>query len=96
MDDRVRPYWTVAHEVGCADCKGTNYWVGGQIWSFLDMILFSSSAAGRWTLDVDAIEVVTGYADQLRDDGTPKRFNLQAREGVSDHLPIVMVLERRP
>jgi len=98
MDDKVRPHWTVAHEVGCDGCLGTNYWSRGQSWSFLDMILFSPSTSSaltekRWTLDLNSIEVVTAYDDQLHDDGTPKRFNLQTREGVSDHLPLVMVLE---
>ncbi|MEM6474355.1 MAG: endonuclease/exonuclease/phosphatase family protein, partial [Planctomycetota bacterium] len=36
MDDRVRPHWLVAHELGCADCLGTNYWRTGDSWSFLD------------------------------------------------------------
>ncbi|NKI34170.1 endonuclease/exonuclease/phosphatase family protein [Wenzhouxiangella sp. XN79A] len=96
MDEMVRPYWTVAHEVGCTKCRGTNYWQRGESWSFLDMVLFSPSSSHRWTLDVDAIDVVTGYADQLHADGTPKRFDPDAREGVSDHLPIVMVLVYRP
>jgi len=96
MDDMVRPYWIVAHEVGCEDCKGTNYWRRGESWSFLDMALFSPSSAGRWTLDVDSIDVVTAYEDQLHANGTPKRFDLDAFEGVSDHLPIVMVIELQP
>jgi endonuclease/exonuclease/phosphatase family metal-dependent hydrolase len=96
MDERVRPYWIVAHEVGCADCKGTNYWRRGESWSFLDMVLFSPSSNERWALDVDAVEVVTAYAGQLHTDGTPRRFDLEARAGVSDHLPIAVVLERRP
>ena len=96
MDEMVRPYWTVAHEVGCDGCKGTNYWSRGQSWSFLDMILFSPSDASGWSLDIDSIEVVTAYADQLNPDGTPKRFDLEGRQGVSDHLPIVMTLELQP
>jgi endonuclease/exonuclease/phosphatase family metal-dependent hydrolase len=94
MDTLVRPFWTVAHEVGCQTCKGTNYWRRGKSWSFLDMVLFAPSSAASWRLDVEAVEVVTAYRDQLHDDGTPKRFNAQEREGVSDHLPIVVVLER--
>jgi endonuclease/exonuclease/phosphatase family metal-dependent hydrolase len=95
MDDVVRPFWIVAHEVGCEGCRGTNYWRRGESWSFLDMILYSPSEASRWVVDVDSIDVVSGYADQLHEDGTPKRFDLEDREGVSDHLPIVMSLERR-
>lgn len=95
MDDMVRPYWTVAHEVGCDGCKGTNYWSRGETWSFLDMILYSPAADGEagWRLAPGSVEVLDGYADQLRADGTPKRFDLERREGVSDHLPILMTLE---
>jgi len=95
MDDMVRPYWTVAHEVGCDGCKGTNYWARGETWSFLDMILYSPAKAGanEWRLVPDAVEVLDGYEDQLRADGTPKRFDLVNREGVSDHLPILITLE---
>lgn len=96
MDEMVRPFWTVAHEVGCGHCPGTNYWSRGQSWSFLDMILFSAPQPSPWVLDTDSIDVVTAYEDQLHADGTPKRFDLAAREGVSDHLPIVMELEFRP
>jgi endonuclease/exonuclease/phosphatase family metal-dependent hydrolase len=96
MDEMVRPYWTVVHEVGCDGCKGTNYWSRGASWSFLDMILVSAAPGSRWLLDVDSVEVVTMYPDQLNDDGTPKRFDLEAREGVSDHLPIAASLELQP
>ena len=96
MDEMVRPFWTVAHEVGCESCKGTNYWSRGESWSFLDMVLFSPSDASGWTLDVGSIDVVTAYADQLNSDGTPKRFDLEGLQGVSDHLPIVMTLELQP
>jgi endonuclease/exonuclease/phosphatase family metal-dependent hydrolase len=96
MDEMVRPHWTVAHEVGCKGCLGTNYWSRGETWSFLDMILVSTPAEGDWQLDVDSVSVVTEYAGQLRDDGTPWRFDLDARAGVSDHLPIALVLEARP
>lgn len=60
------------------------------------MILFSPAPAGRWRLDPGSVEVVTAFEDQLRNDGTPKRFDLEAREGVSDHLPSVVSLELRP
>ncbi|MEM1080780.1 MAG: endonuclease/exonuclease/phosphatase family protein [Pseudomonadota bacterium] len=92
MDEMVRPYWTVAHEVGCAGCQGTNYWARGESWSFLDMLLFAPSAESQWVLDVDSVEVVTAYPGQINPDGTPNRFDLEQREGVSDHLPIVMRL----
>lgn len=93
MDEMVRPYWTVAHELGCGGCLGTNYWSRGETWSFLDMILVTIPSSNAWALDIDSIDVATAYEDQLHDDGTPKRFDLETRQGVSDHLPIVVALE---
>ncbi len=93
MDDRVRPYWIVAHEVDCEGCKGTNYWSRGESWSFLDMILFSPAKGDVWRIREGGVFIAASKDDQLNDDGTVKRFNLDAREGVSDHLPLVMTLE---
>ncbi|MEM7763876.1 MAG: endonuclease/exonuclease/phosphatase family protein [Pseudomonadota bacterium] len=95
MDDFVRPFWTVAHEVDCAGCRGTNYWYRGKTWSFLDMILFAPiSEQSGWQMTPGGVFIANAYADQLNTDGTVKRFNLKLREGVSDHLPLVMTLER--
>ena len=95
MDDRVRPFWIVAHEVDCEGCKGTNYWARGDSWSFLDMILFSPAEAAdsEWRIEPGGVYVADAYGDQLNEDGTVKRFNLEALEGVSDHLPLIMTLE---
>lgn len=95
MDDRVRPFWRVAHEVDCAGCKGTNYWWRGKSWSFLDMVLFSPSAAApdAWRIREGGVYIADGYVDQLNEDGTVRRFDLVNRRGVSDHLPLVMTIE---
>ncbi len=94
-DDRVRPFWTVAHEVGCEGCKGTNYWERGDSWSFLDTILFSpaASADSEWRIKEGGVFLADQFADQMNDDGTVKRFDLENLEGVSDHLPLVITLE---
>ncbi|MEO1326495.1 MAG: endonuclease/exonuclease/phosphatase family protein [Pseudomonadota bacterium] len=92
MDDRVRPYWRVAHELGCEGCRGTNYWRTGNSWSFLDMILVSRTDAPSWDLQVGQTYIANQYPDQMNADGTVKRFNLTEREGVSDHLPLVVTL----
>ena len=95
MDDRVRPFWIVAHEVDCDGCRGTNYWPRGDSWSFLDMILFSPGQAAEsdWRIQTGGVYIADAYGDQRNADGTVKRFNLEDREGVSDHLPLVMTLE---
>ncbi|MEM6512769.1 MAG: endonuclease/exonuclease/phosphatase family protein [Pseudomonadota bacterium] len=96
LDDRARPYWTIAHEVDCADCKGTNYWPPAESWSFLDMIFYSPStqAESDWRIKPGGVFVADDFPGQLNDDSTVKRFNLEAMQGVSDHLPLVMTLER--
>ncbi len=96
MHDRVRPYWRVAHELGCEGCRGTNYWRTGNSWSFLDMILVSQSDGSPWGLQVDQTYIADQYPDQMNADGTVKRFNLSGREGVSDHLPLVVTLMADP
>ncbi len=95
MDDRVRPFWIVAHEVDCEGCKGTNYWPRGESWSFLDMILYSPAevAESEWRIKEGGVFIADSLSDQLKEDGTVRRFDLEAREGVSDHLPLVMTLE---
>ena len=95
MDDRVRPFWTVAHEVDCEGCRGTNYWATGDSWSFLDMVLFSPARSGTstWRIPTGGVFIANRHDDQMNDDGTVRRFDLDAREGVSDHLPLVMTLE---
>jgi hypothetical protein len=93
----VRPYWTVAHEVGCKRCKGTSYYPPRDDWSFLDMILWSpaadSSENTTWNLRADSVEIANRAHGQVRPDGTPWRFEVPAGVGVSDHWPVVAVLE---
>ncbi|MEM9323880.1 MAG: endonuclease/exonuclease/phosphatase family protein, partial [Pseudomonadota bacterium] len=69
MDDRVRPYWRVAHEVDCDGCIGTNYWRTGKSWSFLDMVLFSPAPASpdAWRIRTGGVYLANGYRDQLNE-----------------------------
>ena len=95
----ARPYWTVAHEVGCDDCKGTSYYAPRDDWSFLDMILWSP--AGKrgekttWHLRTDSVRIAAAAPGQLRPDGTPWRFEMPGATGVSDHLPVVVTIESK-
>ena len=59
------------------------------------MILYSPARKGAraWRLEPGSVRVLDGFAEQLRADGTPKRFDLERRQGVSDHLPILLRLE---
>jgi endonuclease/exonuclease/phosphatase family metal-dependent hydrolase len=93
----VRPDWTVAHEVGCGGCRGTSYYARRDDWSFLDMILWSPAKdrgeKATWALRADSIRVANRAPGQMRADGTPWRFEMPDGTGVSDHWPVVAVIE---
>lgn len=95
----ARPHWTVAHESGCGDCKGTSYYARDDSWSFLDMILWSagqsSGAHATWHLRKNSLRIANQTSAQLRDNGTPARFSPAEGTGVSDHWPVVLTLELR-
>ena len=93
----ARQQWIVAHEVGCDGCKGTSYYARRDDWSFLDMILWSpASSSGEnatWALRADSVRIANRAPGQVRPDGTPWRFEMPGGEGVSDHWPVVAVIE---
>ncbi|MGI9224294.1 MAG: endonuclease/exonuclease/phosphatase family protein [Woeseiaceae bacterium] len=93
----VRPDWTVAHEVGCGGCPGTSYYARRDDWSFLDMIIWSPAEDGgekaTWALRADSVRIANRAPGQMRPDGTPWRFEMPAGTGVSDHWPVVVVIE---
>ena len=95
----ARPYWTVAHEVGCDSCRGTSYYAPRDDWSFLDMILWSPAsdrgAKATWILRSDSVRIAATAHGQLRSDGTPWRFEMPGGAGVSDHLPLIVTIESK-
>ncbi len=95
LDRFARPRWIVAHDVGCAGCKGTSYYRRDDSWSFLDMILFAPGRGADTTarLRADTVRIAAGNPQQTRPDGTPQRYDAAARRGVSDHWPIVAAIE---
>ena len=99
LDKYVRAAWTVAHELGCGDCKGTQYYAPSDSWSFLDMILWSggkdSGAQATWNIRNNSVYVANGAPGQVRHDGTPARYQLPEGPGISDHWPLVMSIESK-
>jgi hypothetical protein len=97
LDRHVRPYWIIAHELGCDGCTGTHYYAAGDDWSFLDMILWSPAesrgAQATWQIRENSVHLANGTPDQVREDGTPARFSMPEGAGVSDHWPLVMSIE---
>ena len=99
LDRFARPHWTVAHDLCSGDCRGTSYYPPSDEWSFLDMILWSSSAGrggnATWDLRAESVSIANHTPAQVRADGTPARFELDSDGGVSDHWPLVITLESK-
>ena len=95
LDRLARPYWTVAHDLGCSDCKGTYYYARNDDWSFLDMILFSPARGEKTTsrMRADSVAIANKYAAQVTTDGTPARFRYDGNRGVSDHWPLIAKID---
>jgi hypothetical protein len=91
----VNPGWTVAHQVACESCKGTHYYSRDDVWSFLDMILWSPKCCenATWRIRANSVRVANGTAAQVTSAATPLRHNSVARQGVSDHWPLVLNIE---
>ncbi len=99
LERHVRPAWTVAHELGCGDCRGTHYYEPRDDWSFLDMILWSPGMLGgaqaTWNIRNKSVHVANRTPDQVLEDGTPAQFQLPEGTGVSDHWPMVMTIQSK-
>ena len=95
LDRYVRSDWTVAHELGCDDCLGTQYYSRDSTWSFLDMILFSPGRGENATARIRAnsVAIANNNPAQVTKDGTPKRFHSADQTGVSDHWPMIATVE---
>lgn len=91
----ARPYWTIAHDIGCKICKGTQYYARDDSWSFLDLILFAEARGGKTTarLRADSVQIANGNPAQVSIQGTPQRFDAARRSGVSDHWPMIATIE---
>ena len=95
LDAFARPYWTLAHDVGCSDCDGSYFYHGDSSWSFLDMILFSPARGAKTTAQIrgGSVRIANDYPPQVSEAGTPERFRSDKGTGVSDHWPMVATIE---
>ena len=80
-------YWSVAHIIGCKECKGSYYYGYENNWSFLDTIFLSKERGIKYV--PDSIDVHATSINSYTDTGKPIRFNPTTKTGVSDHLPVV-------
>jgi endonuclease/exonuclease/phosphatase family metal-dependent hydrolase len=95
LDAYARPYWTLAHDVGCHECKGTHYYGRDSTWSFLDMILFAPARGAKTTAQIrgDSVAIANAYPPQVSESDTPQRFKSDKGTGVSDHWPLIATIE---
>jgi len=93
LDRLARPQWIVSNDL-CAGCKGTEYYASDRSWSFLDMILWHPCCGNNstWDISTGSVHIANAIAEQKRPDGTPKRFEIPAGAGVSDHWPVVVTV----
>lgn len=86
LDRLVKKNWVVAHQMGCEDCKGTNYYPPKDSWSFLDMILFSKNFNGSpWKFR--EVKIINRLPFQKNKKNEP--------DGVSDHWPIQVIFTQK-
>lgn len=99
LDTHVVPDWVLAHREGCAGCQGTHYYAPNDDWSYLDMVLVSSSRGaarpGPWSLIPASTRVANAWSAQSTQEGTPQRFDARTGKGVSDHWPLIVSIGRR-
>ena len=95
LDSYARPYWTLAHDVGCSECDGTYFYGRDDSWSFLDMILFSPARGENTTARIraDSVSIANSNPAQVSPSGVPQRFRSAGRTGVSDHWPMIATIE---
>ena len=95
LDAYARPRWTLAHDVGCPDCKGSYFYGRDGTWSFLDMILFAPARGAKTTAKIraDSVAIANAVAAQTTAEGTPRRHRSAERTGVSDHWPMIATIE---
>ncbi|MCH7637303.1 MAG: endonuclease/exonuclease/phosphatase family protein, partial [Proteobacteria bacterium] len=96
LEQFVRPFWTATHD-DCQGCPGTYYYARDDNWSFLDMILFSPARGTKatWQIRADSVRIANRIPSQVTPDGKPARFNLRERTGVSDHWPLLVMIEAK-
>lgn len=99
LDRYARPYWQVAHDLGCGDdCRGSAYYARDDTWSFLDMLLWSPANRGAnatWDIRANSVRLANQASGQRQNNGTPARFDPAGGPGVSDHWPLQVTIESR-
>ncbi len=96
LERYVRPHWAIVHETECrGDCRGTYYYALDDNWSFLDMILFAPGRRKDATavLRAESVRVANAVPAQRTTANTPAAFEPATATGVSDHWPLLLLLD---
>ena len=85
--DRVILYspWLAGNQLGSYVYKG--------VWERIDHFLIYDGDGAAEGIDIRDFAVITDEF-LLREDATPKRWNVSSASGFSDHLPVLLTLER--
>lgn len=95
VNNLTKKDWVVGHKVACKGCPGSTYYPPKNSWSFLDMILWSSSfdeLNSSWKVLKDSFRVANKSPEQMTVHGAPHRYDMKTLKGVSDHWPLVVEL----
>ncbi len=88
----------VSHFVGCKECPGSHNY--RKAWSFLDAHIYGKALSpengeGSYALEPETIDVIRYNQVHLYRNRYPKRFDMEKKEGVSDHFPLYARLKKR-
>ena len=82
--------WYISHIDECVGCKGTSYYFRDKTWSFLDSIMIRKKRSANFK---ESSVKIVNHPLQTREDGTPIRFDSYKLIGISDHFPVVAIIE---
>ena len=89
--------WYLSHYEGCKKCYGTIYYPASDSWSFYDVIFYSKTlhdSNSNWYINPDSIMLANNLDFQKNSKLVPNAFNNENLEGVSNHFPIVLQIEK--
>ncbi len=98
--EQLAKHWGVSHYTGCRDCRGTHYYHPKRSWSFLDALLMdhrlvTDNHPSGWSVLPESIRIPNNSMYQINRFRSPAAFDPHRPVGVSDHWPIVMVLQKK-
>lgn len=96
LADYVQSDWIITHQVSYHGDQGSEYYPTKKSWSFLDMILLSKNFNDQkdWEWMPDSFQIANHAKGQLDENGFPQSFDTHTKQGVSDHLPLYLEIQK--